>query len=369
MTIRKTQLAAAVGAALLALAGAAQAQQTQPLKVEVGGQVTRALMYADDGVQKKTFNVDNEVSGTRFRFAGSAGMTPGIRAGVLMEFDFQSNESSVVTMAAPSSAPSLVERHMDVWFEHMSFGKFHLGQGDGAANGAVEVDLSGTGIITSSSAVQDIGAALAFRTSAGALSTATITNTIDRYDFESRYDRAMYVTPVFSGFRGQVSNGVKDGLTTTEAALWYAGKLGAFGDLAGAFGYSQQGNATPGAAKDEYMGGSISWLHGSGINLTFGHTEREIALTGVDLGSSRSGSFDYFKVGYKFGQHAIAADYALGKDQNAAGDESKMMGIGYVFTPISWAELYAGYKVHSLDRAGATFEDIALFTVGTRLKF
>ena len=103
MTIRKTQLSAAVGAALLALAGAAYAQQ--PLEVKVSGQINRALMYADDGVQKKTFNVDNEISGTRFRFAGSAGLVPNVRAGVLLEWDYQSNESQLVTMPAPSFRP------------------------------------------------------------------------------------------------------------------------------------------------------------------------------------------------------------------------------------------------------------------------
>src|SRR5262245_45714479 len=103
MKMHKTQLAAAVGTAMLAFGGAVHAQQ--PLKVEVSGQVSRALIYADDGVQKKTFNVDNDISGTRFRFTGSAGMTQSIRAGVRLEWDYQSNESNLVTMSQ-ASAPA-----------------------------------------------------------------------------------------------------------------------------------------------------------------------------------------------------------------------------------------------------------------------
>jgi hypothetical protein len=363
MKNRKTQLAAAVGAALLAFGSTAQAQA--PLEVKVSGQVNRALMYADDGVDKKTFNVDNEISGTRFRLTGAAGITPSLRAGVILEFDFQSNESSVVTMAAPSSTPALVERHMDAWVERTGWGRLHLGQGDGAANGGVEVDISGTGII-SAAAVNDIGGALAFRAEGTGAAGPTISNVIDRQDFESRYDRVMYVTPTFGGFRGQVSNGTQGTFNVSEAALWYSGKLGALGDLVGALGYSKSG-AAAGANKEEIIGGSVSWLHTSGISLTYGHTTREVPV--VPPTASRDGDFDYVKLGYKFGKHAVSLDYAMGKDQAAAGDDAKMYGAGYVWTPISWAEFYAGYKVHSLDRPGTAFEDIALLTVGTRLKF
>ena len=64
MKLRKTQVAAAVGAALF-VAGTAVQAQTAPT-VQVYGQVTRALLFADDGTQSKWFHVDNEASGTRF---------------------------------------------------------------------------------------------------------------------------------------------------------------------------------------------------------------------------------------------------------------------------------------------------------------
>ena len=49
----------------------------------------------------------------------------------------------------------------------------------------------------------------------------------------------------------------------------------------------------------------------------------------------------YFKVGFKRGAHAVAVDYAIGENFAAAGDEGTMMGIGYVWNPIRWLELYA----------------------------
>jgi hypothetical protein len=367
MKIRTTQLAGAVAAALVAIGGTAQAQA--PLEAKASGQVSRVIMYADDGTDKRTFNADNEISGTRFRFAGSAGMTPQIRAGVLLEWDYQSNESNAISIQepsepSPSGSPSLVERYMEAWFEWAGFGTLRLGQGDGAANNGTEVDLSGTGIITSAF-VSELGGGVNFRTPGSAVLGPTIASVITQQDFESRYDRVMYVSPTFGGFRAQVSNGTKDSFATSEASLWYAAKLGALGDLAAAIGWSNQGSAA-GQNDDETIGGSVSWLHGSGINLTYAHSQREIP---VALPASREGKFDYIKIGYKFGQHAIAADYGIGKDQAAVGDEAKAMGVGYVWSPIGWAELYAGYRIFSLDRAAGQFDDVSVLTIGTRLKF
>ena len=79
----------------------------------------------------------------------------------------------------------------------------NIGQGDGAANGATESDLSGTGI-ANGIGVADLGGAFAHRTAGGVLTTNTINGTINQQDFESRYDRLMYTTPTFGGFRGQV---------------------------------------------------------------------------------------------------------------------------------------------------------------------
>ena len=40
----------------------------------------------------------------------------------------------------------------------------------------------------------------------------------------------------------------------------------------------------------------------------------------------------------------------MGDDFAATGDEAKMYGIGYVWNPVRWLELYAAYKVHQLDQ-------------------
>ena len=347
----KTRLLLAFGAAALAANAHAQG-----IDLKLSGQINRALMHVDDGAQKEWFNVDNGNSSTRFRFNAEGDAGPGLRAGILFEVEYQSNSSSAVTFAdRDASPPTLNERHMDV-FVRGGFGTLRLGQGDGAANGAAEVDLSGTTVAHYAGST-DIGGAFQYRT-AGALSGASIAATISQQDFESRYDRLHYQSPSFNGFMGEVSWGHKQE-DVVELALRYSGKIGALGMLAGALGYSSED--VPGGTDDKVVGGSISWLHPSGFNLSYTHTARD--LPGGD------GKFDYFKAGYKFGQHAVSIDYGMGKDQAASGDEAKVYGIGYGFTPIAWAEIFALYKLHSLDRPGASLDDITFAMVGSRVKF
>jgi hypothetical protein len=413
MKLRKTQVAAAVGGALLLVGSAVQAQ-TAPT-VQVYGQVSRALLFADDGTQSKWFHVDAEPSGTRFGVTGTGQALPALRYGFRIEVDLQSNESQRVTFSpqaggfGPQSnfpgtdddTGGFADRYMDAWLEG-GWGRLHMGQGDGAANGASESDLSGTGM-ANGIGVADLGGGINFRQTDSGLAAfpfgTNINGTINQQDFESRYDRLMYVSPTMAGFRAQVSWGQKgasgggapaapsvaspvtQNADVKEASLWYGAKLGAVGELAAALGWSERGASSPGGTKDEIMGGSISWLHGSGINLTFSHTRRDQALSAAQdaAGFSLESKYTYFKVGFKRGAHAIAVDYAMGDDFSVAGDEAKMIGIGYVWNPVRWLELFAAYKVHQLDRPGSTngatttaaasFDDIKIGTLGTRIRF
>jgi hypothetical protein len=374
MKLRKTQVAAAVGAALF-VTGTTVFAQAAPT-VQVYGQVSRALLFADDGTQSKWFHVDNEASGTRFGFTGTGQALPGLRAGFRIELDLQSNESQRVNFsgAGPISnfpghdedVGGFAERHMDGWLEG-SWGRFNLGQGDGAANGASESDLSGTGM-ANGIGVADLGGGFAHRTGAGALTALTVGGTINQQDFESRYDRAMYTTPTWGGFRLQGSWGQNANADIKEIAAFYGAKLGGLGELAAALGWSEQGAVTAGGTRDETFGGSVSWLHGSGINVTLSYTTRDNpAVAGATV---RDSKFMYGKVGYKFGAHAVAVDYATGDDFSAVGDEAKMYGIGYVWNPVRWLELYAAYKVHQLDTTAlGSLEDVKIGTLGTRIRF
>lgn len=358
MRIRVAVLSAAVAAAFAAPSVFAQAQG---IEVRLSGQVNRALMHVDDGAKSNVFFVDNNNSSTRFRLSATAPVTTGLRAGAIFEAEFRSNPSSDVSFETPDIGAELNERHMDLFFEG-GWGKLSLGQGDAAANGAMEVDLSGTSVINWSGAT-NLGGSFGFRNAAGALTGATIGNTFSNQDFESRYDRIRYDTPKFGGFSVAGSWGTKDGgRDVGELALWYSGDMGALGRLAAALGWSSQQADVDVATsvEDEVVGGSVSWLHGSGLNLTLAHSQRDFRAVGDEA------TFTYAKLGYKFGRHAVSLDWGVGEDQ-VAGAESDMIGIGYVWSPVAWAEIYAGYKIHGLDVTGA--DDIKVMTVGSRIRF
>lgn len=348
-----TAVAASIAAVLWAAAGPAAA-----LEAKISGHVNRLLMGVDDGTESKLFNADNINSQTRFRFTGTEELWSGLKAGILWEVGFTSNPSNALSFTNRSAAATLNERHVDAFLVG-NWGKLSLGQGDGAANGGMEVDLSGTAVINYSSQT-DIGAAFNFRN--GATLGPTIGSTIDNLDFESRYDRLRYDTPMFGPVYVAASFGTKGNANVTELAGWYSSALGG-GKLAAALGWSRReaGGAT---GNEDTVGGSISWLAANGFNVTLAYANRE-----NDNALDPKKKYGYVKLGYKAGLHAVSIDYGRGRDFGVSGRDSDVFGIGYVYTPKSWIELYAGAKQHRLDQPGTGFDDVSFLMAGTRIKF
>jgi len=267
----------------------------------------------------------------------------------------------------PTFTNTFVERWLDAFVEG-SWGRVNMGQGSGAADDASTQDLSGTGM-PNGTCPTDWGGGILFRTSAGGTGPSLGTGLSGCNDFESRSDRIMYTTPTFSGFRAQVGQGQKTvGGESTEASVWYSGKLA--GEFQAALGYSSVNTSTPGSPgveDKETFGGGVAWLHTSGFNLAYNFTQVE----GISLvaGDDRKGKHSWIKAGYKWGQHAVALDYGMYDNMSAASDEGTSIGLGYVWNPVRWTEIYAGYHIFTLDRPGADFDDITVFAVGTRIRF
>jgi hypothetical protein len=257
------------------------------------------------------------------------------------------------------------ERWLDASLEG-AWGKVNMGQGSGAADDASTIDLSGTGM-ANGNCVCDWGGGIAYRTSAGGLVGTTVLGVHNNNDFESRYDRLMYTTPTFGGFRAQVGTGQKsDTGEVNEASIWYSAKIA--GELQAALGWSDEktGGVTAGVEfpSNETIGGSISWLHTSGFNVTFAMTKSDVSAVGRN-----EQKFWWAKVGYKTGAHAFAIDYNETEDMAANGDEGKTYGIGYVWNPIRWFEVFATYRIYQLDRPLVAVEDITVGAIGTRIRF
>lgn len=347
---------ALVTAGLLVAAGNAQA-----LDAEISGHVNRAVMFADDGERNEVFFVDGEPSNTRFRFVGSEEILPGIEAGVKWEMEFVSQNSSGVSIGDRSAGGSfdLNERHQDIYFQG-AFGKFSVGQGDGAGNGLTEIDLSGTAIAGYSGA-GDVGGSIQFADN-GNPTGITIGDSYDQFDFESRYDRVRYDTPKLGPVVLSTSYGNKGENDVYEFTARASTDLPGIGKVAGGVGYSNEGTHGAGNDEEETIGGSVSFLHDLGFNATVMYSMRE--------DDSFDASTIYVKGGYKMGMHAVSVDYGMTSFDEGSLDNGSFVGGQYVYKPISWAELYAAVKVHMVElETGSDPDNITIGMVGSRIKF
>ncbi|MBL8323523.1 MAG: porin [Rubrivivax sp.] len=346
----------ALSAATLLLAIAAT--PARAFEYKLSGHVNRLLVQVDDGTQNRLFHADNVNSQTRFRFTGTHEVQPGLRAGINWEVGYTSNPSSSISMTTRSVDATFNERHAEV-FLLGPWGKASFGQGDGAANGGMEVDLSGTTVINYSG-VTDIGAGFALRS--GAVVGPTIGATIGNLDFESRYDRIRYDTPKWGPLSAAVSFGTKGNNDVHEAAVSADSPL-AGGRVAATLGFSRErrGGAS---GNEDTLGGSLSWRAANGFNVTLA-----LGVSEDDNPALVRKEFGYLKLGYIVGNHAVSVDVGRGQDFALAGDRADVVGVGYNYTAAKWLDLYAGAKQHKLDRAGTAFDAVNFVMAGMRLKF
>ncbi len=322
---------------------------------KISGQINRALEYVDNGVDSDWFNVDNDNSSTRFRFVGSEEIGHGLTTGIVWETEFQSNPSNEIDVGQndDGTTPSLTERIFEAYFSG-TWGKATIGQGDGAANGTAEVDLSGTSVVTYAG-VNDMAGGVTFVDSSGAPITE-INNTRNQFDGLSRNDRLRYDTPKLGPvtLSGSVTNG-----DAWELAARLSTEMEELGKIAAAIAYVDGEDRVP----FEQFDGSVSFLHNSGVNLTLSYGVRD-----PDSGAKEAKNF-YVKLGFKRDKHAVSVEWGQTDDLELEGDESSNYGAGYVFNIYKGIELYAGYRLYELDRSGVSTEDISVFMAGTRVKF
>jgi predicted porin len=332
-------------------------QPVQALEVKLSGQVNRAIMWADNGKDTEVLNVDNDNSSTRFSLTGSEQVNDSVTVGVVWENEFQSNASNDVDVGQDDDGTSAFnDRKLEAYFV-VPFGKISIGQGDGAANGTSEEDLSGTSVIMYSG-VNDTAGSIQFRDN-NDTPIAKIDSTRSNFDGLSRNDRLRYDTPTFGGATFSVSS-TNGG--AYELAARYSADFDALGKITTAIGYVDANNR----ANPEYtqIGGSVSWLHTSGINLTVSSGARDIDNTDRDPVNY------YGKLGYKFDIHAIAVEYGMTEDLAQDKDKSKNYGLAYVIKPWNGVEFYGTYRTYELDRDGTSnIEDVRQVMLGTRVKF
>lgn len=324
-----------------------------------GGQINRAFLFADDGVESNSFFVDNDNSSTRLRARAAYDFGNYVIGGnIEYEFEFSSS-NSVSQLNSDVSTSVANERKFEI-FAETSFGTFTYGQGDTSSNGVAEVDLSGTALGNYSDVGLIAGSQL-LRNEAGAFTGDDIGNFFTNFDGNSRIERFRYDTPEFlNGFVASVTLGEDD---RDDVALRFNRT---FGDIRvrAAAAYAQTLTA-------DRISGSVSAFHTpTGMNLTFASGSDDLD------GSDRDPGFNYIKLGYqtkellKAGTTSFAVDYYDGQNQNVDGSSSESVSLFMVQKVDAWnTEFYGGYRTYDVTTPTTNFQDVDVVFVGARFTF
>lgn len=345
--------------------------------VEVYGQITRAILYADDGNEGEAYNVDNDNSSTRIGLKAKYSPDGKLTIGANLEFEYQIDPSDKVWQDdknySGTDADKFDKRIIEAYAQGF-FGTISMGYGSTASDGTTEKDLSGTTVIAASKVHSMAGGIRFFDKTTNTLSTTKISTVFNNLDGFSMQDRIRYDTPSFYGFQLSASlttsddDAVGDDATVTDAALTYSGSIGDTKVL-GAVAYVDYGSTS---YYKNLICGSISVLLKSGFNATFAAGTRDKEDSTLDDSSYYYGKLGYTAKIFSVGPTAFAVDYGTYTDINRTSnnDSADTFGIFVVQNITNWnTELYLGYRNYSLDRTGAEFDDINAVMTGIRIKF
>ena len=333
--------------------------------VKIYGQVNKAVLYSDDGNDGNVYLVDNDNSSTRIGLEGAIDPNDKYTIGTRIEVEYQTNPSNLVNQEDKRVEDvGFQKRHLDLWVDAKTYGKFSLGYGSTASDGTSEMDLSGTGVVGYSSVADMAGGQRFFDKNTNALSDTPINAAFSNMDGLGREERIRYDSPSFSGFVGSASYVAEGG---GDLALRYTSQMDAF-RLAAAVAYANPGSSSD--IVDDQLAGSLSVLHDSGFNGTFAMGTRDQKGAGVD-----DAGFFYTKFGYRgrwcpLGVTSLSADYGRFSDFDANGDDADAFGLQMVQDLQEWGtEAYLGYRLHKLDRNGVDYDNINAIMTGIRVKF
>lgn len=372
-------------ALFIALAGVvstpvtAQKVEVPDLDLRVYGHINMAVMHADTGNGSEQYIVDNDYASSRVGAVISTNLEEiDLEVGAHIEFEYQHNPSNLVTPDNRTIKGSFDERHLNL-FAAGRLGRVSIGQGHGAADNSTEMDLSGTKV-ASFPDLALVGGALPFVDKSGDATTSpTLFQSIRNQDFDARYDRFRYDSPELGPVSLAVSQGYKNDMDITEVSAAYNEAIDGLGSLSAAIGYSIKDAGGP-AGDVETLGGSVSWLHDTGINMT-------VVYSNIENDAGRDSDFNMFKVGYKAGRHAFTIHRAQGKDFNpvivtppaqdgqpstrftVAGSDAEIYGAAYVYKPVKRLDVYAAFNNFALDSDVGSYDDVNIAMVGSRFRF
>ena len=376
---------------------------TRKVSLTISGQVSQELLFWDDGIKKDMYVTGPNSSNSRWRFLGTAKISPEVTAGFLYEMQTYASSSSGVNQSNGGDdlggAASTLREAM-VWIEHSRLGRISIGHGSNAANNSILVDLSGKGMAASNGVFLH-PAAFQIGQANGAYSNATWANFFQGTGdwLNTRNEHIQYRTPTVAGFSLGASVG-EDNYWDVEGR--YSGEFNGV-RIAGRLAYSVLSEFNTGGTpatgfactancdkQIEQLAGSLSIRHmPTGLFFTGAAGWRD--TTGADIRPAGfEFSFYYLSAGVAknitgLGDTVFYGEYSEWKGvaqdtfvDVTSGDKLKHWGVGIVqHVDAAAMEFWLAYKNYSLDGnclicgpiPAATAQDLHSITAGTRIRF
>ncbi len=303
---------------------------------KISGQTNQALVSGN--IAENATVVDNNLSGTRFRFKGSGNATENIEAGFLYEIQMQANQSSSAGASGEVGSDTQEVRWAEGFLKG-PFGKISLGKGDSAAQGVADATYQNGNIYSSFNLIW-LSYRGVYRDKIGDPNA----NLFAPFDAGGRTSRLRYDSPDFSGFSFSISADNNAGASSnpTAVAVRYKGNIPG-GVLRARYGQ----RSDVGATAADFMAGSILYQHDSGFNIGWAMGERD---------DNANLDWNAVTLGYKLGKWGASFEFA----ENDNNQEVTSYGVTY--NVAKGADVY----FNSADFDVANGEG---FLIGVRVKF
>lgn len=338
--MKKSLMALAV---MASVSGASFAQSA----VQVYGVVDAGLEVTKSGVVDKTALVSGGQSGSRFGLKGTEDLGNGLSVDFVLEQGFSAD-----TGAVGNAVSNAFGRQSWLAVSSKDVGSLRLGYQYTPIRNIVEaVDPFGAGLAGNSLKVLGNGV-IAERT----------TNAFT------------YVSPVVSGFQGQLQYGLGETTASTDTNS-YMGVNATYksGPVMAGFGYAKQKTNLAPANKE-----AINWVLGGTYDLSTVKLHAAYAEgqnNDAVLGTSLNGSNVLVGVSAPFGAHTVMASYIKNTNKDLVTSDSDMYAVGYTYSLSKRTNIYASFARTTneasvaLNGASVVGASAEKYNVGLRHKF
>jgi predicted porin len=384
------------------------------VSLQLYGQVNKALMIWDDGIDSDAYVVDNDASSSRFGLTGSGKIKPGWTAGFKIEAEVDSAASNTVgqddavALELGSNGDDgqretgLNVRRVESYIESERLGRVSIGLISGAIDDITLIDLAGTSansqdnyfspgfFVRTAQGLTDEETYFATNTvpPVGGVSWGDIAPSLDR----GREDAIRYDTPSIYGFIVSAAWGEDD---YWDIALRFKKEWNSIRIAAG-IGYMD--DMDTGGDDIESVRGSISIMHvPTGIYGNFAAINND-----EDDAGPLDGEYYYFALGIAknwtghgntiiYGEYGNYSDFGIGTavniDQDGLLDEDEVIasdvnywgfGIEQKFDSAALS-VYLNFKFYEADLAfddgvdafvnNTVTEDFQAVVIGTKIQF